>query len=169
MPSAHLGSATAALLAATALAACSSGTSLLSTGSTQPAIAAAPQPATPRDRATYAAATVAEAAKCGYNFDPVRLRANYVAWETQQGTPPQELAQLEQVYDTTRNRLSAGITKTEDFCTDDQTEKIKRNLSKQLAGDFSAPARKPEIPWWQNTKNEPAPIDREAIFNPRPK
>lgn len=113
----------------------------------------------------HAAMTSAQAAKCGYNFDPGRLRAGYLAWEGQQGLAPGEIGQLEQIYDTTRGRVAAGIAKPEDYCTEEQTERIKRDLGKQLAGDFTAPMRKPEIPWWQSTR-DPREFDREKVFNP---
>ena len=169
MRSAFIAATAGMLLSAVTLAACSSGTSLLSTGSTTPANAAGPKPATPQERATHAGSTVGKAAGCGYNFDPARLRAGYLAWEGQQGTAPADLAALEKVYDSTRSRAQAAISKPEEFCDEAQTEKIKRDLTKQLAGDFSAPVKPAEIPWWKSTSSGPGKLDRDKIFNPQVK
>ena len=67
------------------LAACSSSGSGLTTGSLLPGTKAkqAADPAT--ERAMQVAATAARAAKCGYNFDPIRLKTSYLAYEFDAG------------------------------------------------------------------------------------
>lgn len=125
------------------MAGCSSGLPGLSTGSTAatPAAKAEPAPVKPTDRAMQVATTSAKATSCGYNFDPARLRANYLAFETQSGAPANDIAALEKLYDTTRVRVAGTIVKADDFCSDDQTMVIKRDLVRHLAGDFSPPAK----------------------------
>lgn len=117
----------------------------------------------------YAATIAAQAGKCGYNFDAQRVRAGYLRWETQQGTQPAELTALEQLYDTTRSRIGNAIANPEEFCSDAVADRLKNDLGKQLAGDYSAPMKKAEIPWWQSTKSSQGELDREKIFNPRTK
>lgn len=165
MRTARLALAIGCLTAAGALAACSSGTSLLTTGSNK-AGASTPQPPTPKERAMHAAMTAAEAGKCGYNVDSAKLRAGYLAWEGSQGLEAKDVAALEQVYDTTRSRVATGITKPDDYCTDERTEVIKKHLGKQLAGDFSAPPKKPEVPWLTSGPSSNK-MDREKVFNPQ--
>ena len=62
----------------------------LTTGSLSPTPAAAPEvkPITPVDRALHIATTSARAQKCGYNFDPARLRESFLAAEPLRGTSP---------------------------------------------------------------------------------
>jgi len=126
---------------------CSSGNTSLFTGSAKPSAAAgatpAPPLAKPSDRALQVAATSARASRCGYNFDPQRLRASYIASESQAGVPAPEIATLEKLYDITRDRVAKSITDTETFCNDEQTAVIKRDLNRHMAGDF-APNRKAE-------------------------
>ena len=152
------------------VAACSSGspTSIL-TGSTSSAPAPAPPPvaATPADRATLAATTAAQAARCGYNFDPARLRNGYFTYEAAQGTGAPELASLEKTYDTTRSRISGAIGSADEFCVEEATEKIKRDLPRNLAGDFSAPVKRapPAKSWWGSSGNEK--FDQDKVLYPR--
>ncbi|HEX4893968.1 MAG TPA: hypothetical protein VFV47_11815 [Hyphomicrobiaceae bacterium] len=151
-------------------AACSSGSpSSILTGSTStaPAPASPPVAATPVDRATLAATTAAQAARCGYNFDPGRLRAGYLTYEAAQGTAAPELASLEKLYDTTRGRISAAIGSAEEFCVEETTDKIKRDLTRNLAGDFSAPVKRAPPPksWWGSSGNEK--FDQDKVLYPR--
>src|SRR6516225_570082 len=43
--------------------------------------------------------TSARAKRCGFYYDPVRLRTSYLAWERTQGRPADQLAKIEAVYD----------------------------------------------------------------------
>jgi len=158
-----------ALIATLALAGCGNGSSL-TTGSlfSSSSQAKAATPTDPRtDRAIEAGATSARASKCGYNFDPAKLRTSYLAYETAQGGSPEELAKAEKTFDYTRTSLSTKIAEEENFCTDDKTREIKTNLTRYLAGDFSATPKKAlaEVPSrWFNSSVEP--LDREKIFDP---
>ena len=44
--------------------------------------------------------TSARAQRCGFYFDPAKLRASYLAYEARQ-SPPGQLANVEKTYDTT--------------------------------------------------------------------
>lgn len=121
------------------------------------------------ERALQVAATSARAARCGYNFDPARLRQSYLTYETSQGGTPEQLAKAEKTYDFTRTTLAGKIAKEEDFCSEDKTKVIKAALTRHLAGDFSAPARKPEAEvagGWFSKSDQVEPMDREKIFDP---
>lgn len=122
---------------------------LLQTGSLSAITAAtpaAPKVVTPVDRAFHVAATSARAEKCGFFFDPVSLRTNYLAAEGQRGTPPDMLAKAEQSYDYTAKSVAAKITDSEQYCTTNQTTVIKAALQSTLTGNFDPPAEKPPEP-----------------------
>lgn len=157
-----------ALTLACGLSACS-GDSGVSTGSLLGISKAPPPVDEPTERALHSAAISARAAKCGYNFDPNRLRDAYLASEASAGASPEQMTKLGQSYDFTRATVSKQISNAEEYCTDDRTNGVSAALSKQLAGDFRAP-KKPPLPksvgWWDS--GVPAkPMDKEAVFNPQ--
>ncbi|PPD25595.1 MAG: hypothetical protein CTY20_15605 [Hyphomicrobium sp.] len=138
-----------AMLAAT-LAGCS-GSNALSTGSlfgggnkakTAAAAAAAPAaPPPPRNdpvaRAFSTGAVSARAQKCGFNFDPARLKSSYLAFEAQSGTPVEELAKSEKLYNVTQNSVAKAIATEPDYCTPARVAFIRGDLTRHLAGDFA--------------------------------
>lgn len=137
------------MLAAT-LAGCS-GSNALSTGSlfgggnkakTAAAAAAAPAaPPPPRNdpvaRAFSTGAVSARAQKCGFNFDPARLKSSYLAFEAQSGTPVEELAKSEKLYNVTQNSVAKAIATEPDYCTPARIAFIRGDLTRHLAGDFA--------------------------------
>ena len=124
-----------------ALAGCSSASSGLTTGSLLPGA----KPADPvSERALQVGATSARAAKCGYNFDPARLKAGYLAFESGQESAAAGAAKAEKVFDATRAAVAGKITDPSDYCTDDKTAEIKADLTRHLAGDFNPPKKKAE-------------------------
>ena len=136
----RLGASLVGLAAMLALAGCSSAGSGLTTGSLLPGAA---KPADPvSERALQVGATSARAAKCGYNFDPQKLRATYIAYEA--GQPGADPAKVEKIFDTARASVASKIADPADYCNDEQTAKIKGDLTRHLAGDFSPPAKKAE-------------------------
>ena len=158
-----------AIVASLALGACSGNSPSPTTGSLFGGAQAKPVTDDRTERALLAGATSARAARCGYNFDPSRLRHSYLAYETAQGGTPEELAKAEKTYDYTRTSLVAKIAKEDDFCSDGKTKEIKAALTKQLAGDFAAPPKKQEVQvssGWFGGSNTQAPMDREKIFDP---
>ncbi len=95
-------------------------------------------PNDPVARAMGVAATSARALKCGYNFDPAKLKSQYLAYESTAN--PADGAKLSQVYDT----AFAGVTKAiasqqEEYCTPDRTARIKTALNRNLGGDYTPP------------------------------
>ena len=96
----------------------------------------------PSDRAIHAGAVSARALKCGYVFDPVKLQANFLASEAQRGTQPAELENLKRIYNYTSTKVASAVAGKDDYCTTTQTNQIKGDLNRQLAGNFSAPQAK---------------------------
>jgi hypothetical protein len=135
----------AILLAAVSafLAGCSGGSTGLTTGSLfgskqADAVAAAPVE-TPSLRAAQVAAVSARAAKCGYNFDAARLKSGFLASEATNGASAQDMGKIEREYDTIRAKVATSITSDPDFCSDGKTREIKADLTRHIAGDYSAP------------------------------
>jgi len=156
-----------AAVLASALAACSGGggmttASLLGTP-------AKPPVDEPTERALNAGAVSARASKCGYNFNPARLRESYLASEAANGATPEQMTKLGQSYDFTHATISKQISNPEEYCSEQRTREVSAALTKQLAGDFRAPT-KPPLPksagWW-DTASSQKPLDREEVFNPR--
>jgi hypothetical protein len=103
--------------------------------------------------------------KCGYNFDPARLRTNFLAAEAASGSGT-DMTKVQQAYDMAFRRISAAIAKSEDFCTREMTNEIKADLSRHLSGDFTPRVKyEPTVPVASSTSSNP-PLDRERIFDP---
>lgn len=97
-------------------------------------------PNDPVARAMGVAATSARALKCGYNFDPGKLKSQYLAYET--AAAPTLGDKLSRVYDTSFAGVTKAIAdkeKDEDYCAPDRTARIKTALTRNLAGDYSPP------------------------------
>jgi len=126
------------LAAAAGLAACSSGASGLITGSTQ-TNTDAPGGITndnPLARPIGVAWTSARARRCGFNFDPAKLRASYLAYEASQ-SKGELLAKSEKSYDTTFQVITERISADPNYCTDRKGAEIKTELARHLKGDFA--------------------------------
>jgi len=123
----------------------------------------------PTERALHSASISARASKCGYNFDPGRLRETFLAAEAANGTTSEQMAKLGQSYDFTRATVAKQIANAEEYCSDGKTREVSAALTKQLAGDFKAP-KKPPLPksagWWDTTGTQ-KPMNKEEIFNPQ--
>jgi hypothetical protein len=157
---AGVGCATAALL----LGACSLDSSSLTTG-TLLGGTAKPKVQSPVEvttsRALHVAAISAKASRCGYVFDPFAVRASYLAFEAGQSTP-ELAARAEKSYDFTHASISKAIAGQADYCSDDQTATIKRDLNNVLAGNFSPPVKQEVDVGLSPSTVEP--IDREKLF-----
>ncbi len=134
------------LLAAAGLGAgCSGGASGLLTGST-PAAADAPGTLTNEDpvaRPIAVAWTSARAQRCGFYFDPAKLRSSYLAFEARQ--PGADLAKAEKTYDSTFQTIRQRVGSEPDYCTDAKSADIKKDLTRHLAGDFKPDFPKPKV------------------------
>lgn len=152
-----------------------SSASLLSTSATTeaPAGQAAVAPAAPVDplaRPVYVATTSAQAVKCGFFFDPAKLRANFMTQEAQAGA--EQAAKSEKAYDAAFKVLSSRLQGADDFCTEGRTAEIKGRLTRHLANDFAPPvakAKPADDGWFSLRPNTPTPLNRDAIFDPGPR
>jgi hypothetical protein len=159
---------TGLLLAALALSGCGSSgittASLLGDGGAK-AAATAPPVVTPTDRALQVSTTSARAERCGFFFDPAKLRGSFLAAEAQNGLAAADLQKIEREYDTIRAKLAAAIAADKGFCTDAKAREIKKDLSRHLAGDYSPPAKQAVAGggWFEDLQN--APRNRE-VLNP---
>ena len=128
-----------------------------------------PQLDEPTERALHSASISARASKCGYNFDPGRLRESFLASEAANGATPEQMTKLGQSYDFTRTTVSKQIANPDDYCTEGKTREVSAALTKQLAGDFKAP-KKPPLPkslgWWDTGYSEKA-FNKDEVFNPQ--
>ena len=129
-------------VAAMMLSACSGTPAELTTGSLfgggdKPKAAPPPPRNDPISRAFQVGAVSARAAKCGFNFDPARLKSSYLAAEAQLGTSADELAKSEKLYNTTQNAVARAIAGAEDYCSDERVAYIRGDLTRHLAGDFT--------------------------------
>lgn len=154
----RLRSGAAVLLATSAalLAGCANGPSplpSLTTGSlfgksdAQAAAAAAPKidplaplPDTPTNRAIQVGITSARATKCGFNFDSAKLKSGFLASQAQAGSPVDEMAKLEKVYQSSYNAVARAAAQREGYCNPQRVQMTKADLSQLLAGNF-APQR----------------------------
>jgi len=136
------------LIASSVLLGACSGTSALTTGSLfgssdkQKVGAAGPPPPRndPISRAFQVGAVTARAQKCGFNFDPGRLKSSFLAAETQLGTSPEELTKAERILGVTQTTVARAISSTDDYCSAERVAFIRGDLNRHLAGDF-APSR----------------------------
>lgn len=133
------GFASGLILAAAALAAgCSGGASAL-LGTAPPAAADAPgslKNEDPLARPVAVAWTSARAQRCGFYFDPGRLRSSYLAYEARQ-SGAEQLVKFEKTYDSTFKTIRERVAEDPNYCTDSKSAEIKKDLTRHLAGDFT--------------------------------
>lgn len=104
---------------------------------------------TPTNRAFQVGATSARAIKCGYNFDPVKLRTQFLAAEA--ATDPAGADNIAKIYDTSFNGVTKAIAeKGDEYCSQQKVASIKESLTRHLAGDYTPPP--------------PAPVEDEGIL-----
>lgn len=130
----------AASAAAVIVSACSSGGPGVTTGSLFGG-GKAKQADPAGERAIQVALTSARATQCGYNFNPAKLKASYLAYEQAQGGSADQIAKLERSYDYTIGSASKKMANPDEYCSDDQTAKIKSDLTRHMAGDFALSQR----------------------------
>lgn len=131
------------VLTALALGGCSStGSELLSTGS----LLGNDKPTAPVNdgpaRAFQVGTVSARAIKCGFNFDPAKLKTNYLTYERQQPGVT-DVAKVEKIYDVSFNAVAKAVAAEGEYCSDAKTRTIKADLGRHLAGDYT-PSAPPE-------------------------
>jgi hypothetical protein len=124
------------LAGAAVLAGCGSSASGLITGSTSADTPGNINSDDPLARPIGVAWTSARAHRCGFYFDPNKLRASYLAFEAKDSNAEQ-LAKVEKTYDSTFKVIRERIGEDPDYCSDKKGTEIKANLQRHLAGDFT--------------------------------
>lgn len=145
------------LMLAATLAGCSSGGGGVSTASIfgndpapvppQPAAAGAPAavpqaPSDPTARAFFVGSVTARAEKCGYNFDPVKVKTSFMTREAGLGASSDEMAKLEKAFQIAHNGVAKAAADEPNYCNDKKTRQIKDDLTRVLAGDYEPPRAK---------------------------
>lgn len=133
------------LMSAGLLAACGNSASGLTTGAAPAAgdVPAAISNEDPLARPVAVAWTAARAQRCGFYFDPTKLRASYLAYEAKQSNA-EALAKAQKTYDSTFGTIRDRVTSSPDYCTDRKSTEIKTDLQRHLAGDFSPKLPQPK-------------------------
>jgi hypothetical protein len=135
------------VLVAVTLAGCSGATGI-TTGSLfgsedKPAAPAAPVNDPPM-RAFQVGTVSARAIKCGFNFDPAKLKTNYLAYERTLSATA-DITKVERIYDVSFNGVAKAVAGETDYCSAEKTKTIKADLARHLAGDYT-PSVKPKEP-----------------------
>jgi hypothetical protein len=81
--------------------------------------------------------TSARAKRCGFYYDPVKLRTTYLGWERAQGAPPDQLAKIEAVYDGAYKTTLTQVSGDTGYCTEHRGLEIKADLQRYLHGDYA--------------------------------
>ncbi len=116
---------------------CTNTPSILSTGSLSPAASQSSANDPQSSRLRQVAATSARAKRCGFNFDPARLKTSYLDYELRQGATTEELSSIAQRYDTTLMSKSKEVVAMLNYCSDRVTALIRTALERHVAGDFT--------------------------------
>jgi len=151
---------------------------LLSTGSifgdskVKPAALTAAKP-DPLARPVQVGWVSARATKCGFYFDPAKLKQQYLAAEAATGMPLDQLRKLDLTYEYSRKSTALKIAGVDGYCTDARTKAIRTDLQRHLAGDFT-PTPRPKKPKDSGTNwlfdlgdSAPEKFDTEAILHPQ--
>ncbi|MCB1546485.1 MAG: hypothetical protein KDJ41_01330 [Hyphomicrobiaceae bacterium] len=100
--------------------------------------AAVPTPDDPMSRSVQVATTSALATRCGFYFDPAKLKTTFLTAESQRGTPPDTLQKVDRAYDVTHARISKAAAGNETVCKGEKKlGEIRTDLGRHLAGDYT--------------------------------
>ena len=91
------------------------------------------------DRPTRVAWTSARASRCGFVFDPARLRASYLAYGQSYGQSPKQMRKIQEAYDYSLESVAVAANKDPNYCTRQRVDEIRADLNRYLAGDFRVP------------------------------
>jgi hypothetical protein len=110
-------------------------------GATTDAAARYMPPDDPIARPTQVAWTSARASYCGFMFDPVKLKNDFMADETRRENNPYQLQQVSDAYDYTLKSVTDTIKSDPKYCNKDRTDAIRADLKRYLAGDYAPTAK----------------------------
>jgi hypothetical protein len=95
----------------------------------------------PLARPIQVAWTSARASHCGFMFDPVKLKDDFMAAETRRGVDPYQLQRFSEAYDYTRESVADTIKDDPSYCNKARTDAIRADLRRYLAGDYNPTAK----------------------------
>ena len=98
-------------------------------------------PQDPLARPIQVAWTSARASHCGFVFNPDQLRSNFMAAEARAGASPEQMAKIERSFDYTLQSVASTIKDNLNYCNNDRTAAIRRDLNRYLSGDYTPSAR----------------------------
>lgn len=99
---------------------------------------------TPINRGFRVGTVSARAVKCGYNFDPAKVKASWLASESQSGTPADQMGSVEKAYSVGYNGVMKAIASKEGYCDGEKGREIKGDLAMLLAGNYTPQPLKPK-------------------------
>jgi hypothetical protein len=133
------------LLALSALhAGCGNSASGLTTGTAETSSEKGFSNDDPMARPAHVGWIAARGKRCGFYFDPAKLKATYLGYEGKQGHPAAHMAKIEQTYETTFNSTLKTALADPDYCNERRATDIKAELSRHLGGDFTPNFPKPK-------------------------
>lgn len=95
----------------------------------------------PLARPVQVAWVSARASYCGFIFDPIKLRADYLATEQSLGTSEADMKKITQAYDYTLNSVNETIKSDPDYCSKSRNDAIRSALNRYLTGNYATDAR----------------------------
>ena len=96
----------------------------------------------PPTRAFQVGTVSARAIKCGFNFDPAKLKTNYLAYETP-ARPAPTSRKVERIYDVSFNGVAKAVAGETDYCSRREDARPSRPTSRRhLAGDYTPSPRR---------------------------
>jgi hypothetical protein len=98
-------------------------------------------PEDPMARPIQVAWTSARASHCGYMFDPVKLKDDYMRDESRRGADRYMLQRISEAYDYTLESVTDSIKSDSNYCTRARTDAIRADLNRYLAGDYTPTAK----------------------------
>jgi hypothetical protein len=110
-------------------------------GATTDAQARYMSPEDPLARPTQVAWTSARASYCGFMFDPVKLKDDYMRDESRRGNNPYQLQRISEAYDYTLESVTDTIKDDPQYCNKERTDAIRADLRRYLAGDYAPTAK----------------------------
>ena len=155
------------LLANITNAGCSNGTAITTSITPTPNLAEAAKPDA-RSRPLAVAWTSARAKRCGFSFDPNKLRTLYLGYEAKQGATNEDYAKIEKAYDASYRLTLEKVASDPNYCTEQKQRQIKADLERHLIGDYSANLPPPKAAgnsdepfdgnkFWREKESEPKP------------
>ena len=93
----------------------------------------------------------------GYQHDPVKLRAAYIAYEAKRGATRDQLGSIEKGYDTTYRAIDVMGARKTSYCATKDGEEVRSELRRYTSGFFEP--RTPPVPAasadWKKTRVDP--------------